>query len=151
MSGTTAYKQDLPPPGGYKPIQYLRIPAKTYMSGVTMFIVFNIIQFGSLYIWKLGDIQRKKVVVENRSARLVLQPMLLAEKDRLYLKRCRELREEEERLMKDVPGWVTGTYWGEPIYFTRPADEWHDISDREYWAHSPDWKYNFSRNFYKYL
>ncbi len=32
MSGA-AFKQDLPPPGGYKAIPYLRVPAKQYMSG----------------------------------------------------------------------------------------------------------------------
>jgi hypothetical protein len=26
-------RQDLPPPGGYKPIPYIRIPAKQYFSG----------------------------------------------------------------------------------------------------------------------
>lgn len=28
-----AKKQDMPPPGGYKKIQYARVPAKTYMTG----------------------------------------------------------------------------------------------------------------------
>lgn len=28
-----ARKQDLPPPGGYKPIPFKRIPAKAYFSG----------------------------------------------------------------------------------------------------------------------
>lgn len=68
-----------------------------------------------------------------------------------YLKRCRLLREEEEELMKDVPGWIVGTYWGEPIYHTRPKDEWHDISDMEYFAHSPNYKFQFHNNFYKYF
>merc|ERR1712183_65628 len=32
-SGTRAYKQDLPPKGGYAPIQKVRIPAKQWMGG----------------------------------------------------------------------------------------------------------------------
>jgi NADH dehydrogenase (ubiquinone) 1 alpha subcomplex subunit 13 len=151
MSSGAAFKQDLPPPGGYKPIQYLRVPAKSYFSGVTIFVVFNIIQFGGLYIWSIGHAHRKRLKVEDRAARMVLQPLLLAEKDRLYLKRCRQLRDEEEELMKNVPGWVVGTYWGEPVYHTRPANEWHDITDREFFAHTPDFKYAFFRNFYKYM
>jgi len=146
-----AFKQDLPPPGGYKPIQYLRVPAKTYFSGVTIFVIYNIVQFGSLYLWSLDYYRRRALKVEDRSARIAIQPLILAEKDRMYLKRCRQVRDEEEKLMKDVPGWVTGTYWGEPIYFTRPKNEWHDINDREFLAHSPEYQYKFFRNFYKYL
>jgi len=152
MSGTTAYKQDMPPPGGYKPIQYLRIPAKTYFTGVTMFVLFNIMHFGGLWIYKtFNEPYNQRNKVEDRNARLALQPMMLAEKDRLYLKRCRQLRDEEEELMKDVPGWVVGTYWGEPVFFTRPANEWHNINAREYLAHSPDYQAQFFQNFYKYL
>ena len=32
-------------------------------------------------------------------------------------------REEENELMKDVPGWVTGTYYGKKLY--------HDVPNRE--------------------
>jgi len=150
MSGT-AYKQDLPPPGGYKPISYLRVPAKTYFSGVQMFVLFNVITFGSMYIWTFTRDKLKRLKTEDRSARLAMQPMLYAEKDRLYLKRLRKLREEEEELMKGVPGWVVGTYWGEPIYHTRPENEWHDIQAAEYMAHSPDYIKQYMLNFYKWL
>ena len=36
------------------------------------------------------------------------------------VKRNRDL---ENELMKDVPGWKTGTWYGEPIYFTL-HDKW---------------------------
>ncbi|ODN01726.1 NADH dehydrogenase [ubiquinone] 1 alpha subcomplex subunit 13 [Orchesella cincta] len=150
MSGTTV-KQDLPPPGGYKPINYLRVPAKTYFSGVQMFVLFNVITFGAIYIWSYSAERMRKLRTEDRSARLALQPMLFAEKDRLYLKRMRSLRDEEEELMKGVPGWVVGTYWGEPIYHTRPENEWHDITPTEYLAHSPHYKQQYMVNFYKWL
>lgn len=71
--------------------------------------------------------------------------------DPSYLQRCRRVREEEEELMKDVPGWVVGTYYGEPIYHTRPENEWHPINYREYFAHTPHHKIQFFNNFYKYL
>ena len=43
-------------------------------------------------------------------------------------------RDDEEKLMKDVPGWEVGTYYGVPLY--------HDVENRyphvpykEYYAH----------------
>jgi len=151
MSSGTTFKQDLPPKGGYKPINFMRVPAKTYFSGVTMFVIFNVMTFGGLYIWSFNSDWLKKLKAEDRSARLCLQPLLFAEKDRLYLKRCRRLREEEEELMKGVPGWVVGTYWGEPIYHTRPENEWHDILPSEYFSHSANYHYRLAFNFWKYF
>jgi NADH dehydrogenase (ubiquinone) 1 alpha subcomplex subunit 13 len=43
--------------------------------------------------------------IESRSAKFVTMYMLMAERDRAYLKQLRKNRDEEERLMKDVPGW----------------------------------------------
>ena len=40
-----------------------------------------------------------------RSARHALFPMLIAERDREYLKQIRRNRDEEERLMSGVEGW----------------------------------------------
>jgi NADH dehydrogenase (ubiquinone) 1 alpha subcomplex subunit 13 len=50
-------------------------------------------------------------------------PLLIAERDREFLKQYRINREEERELMKDVPGWVVGTWYGEPIYHTVPKDK----------------------------
>ncbi len=50
---------------------------------------------------------------------MALEPMLCAEKDRATLKDARRIRDEEEELMKDVPGWQTGTYYGTPIFKTQ--------------------------------
>lgn len=54
-----------------------------YLIGATMFVLFNIITFGSIYIWSFGNDKVKKLRVENRSARIAIQPLLFAEKDRL--------------------------------------------------------------------
>lgn len=32
------------------------------------------------------------------------------------LKHIRRCRDEESEVMKNVPGWKTGTLWGEPVY-----------------------------------
>jgi len=74
--------------------------------------------------------------MEMRSARFALQPLISAEKDRAYLKQLRKNRDEEERLMANVPGWVVGTLFGEEIYKSRPKDEWHDVKINEYYAHA---------------
>ena len=46
------------------------------------------------------------------------------------------LRREEDEVMKDVPGWVTGTYFGEPTYFTTAGGWWSpahvEVSARTY-------------------
>lgn len=63
-----------------------------------------------------------------RSAKLALMPMLIAERDREFLKQVRRNRDEEAKLMKNVPGWVVGTYYGEPIYKTKPKDHFDEGS-----------------------
>lgn len=51
-----------------------------------------------------------------------------------YLRQLRRNRDEENELMKNVPGWETGKWKGEPVF--------HDINERfpfvaheEYFAH----------------
>lgn len=52
---------------------------------------------------------------EKRQATLLLSPLLLAEMDLIYLKKCRESREIEAQLMADVPGWRVG----ESVFHTK--------------------------------
>merc|ERR1719228_67235 len=53
---------------------------------------------------------------EKRSLNMALEPMLSAERDRALLKHIVKSREWEEDLMKDVPGWEVGTFFGKPVY-----------------------------------
>ncbi|KAJ1374698.1 hypothetical protein KIN20_037448 [Parelaphostrongylus tenuis] len=39
--------------------------------------------------------------------------------------------------MKGVPGWKTGTWYGEPVYFTL-GDKWWDPEAYEIYAHSTE-------------
>ena len=50
----------------------------------------------------------------------MLEPLMAAESDRLILWQMRRNRDEENELMKDVQGWVTGTWFGEPLFKTNP-------------------------------
>ena len=47
-------------------------------------------------------------------ARIAIYPLLLAENDRIILKRMKDFEIAELEIMKDVPGWRSG----ESVYFT---------------------------------
>merc|ERR1712062_513493 len=53
---------------------------------------------------------------EERSTQFAIEPMMLAERDRVFLKQCKANRDAETALMKDVPGWEVGTYYGIKLY-----------------------------------
>ncbi|XP_067133072.1 NADH dehydrogenase [ubiquinone] 1 alpha subcomplex subunit 13 [Centruroides vittatus] len=131
-----AIKQDLPPSGGYKRIIFHRIPPKKYFSGYTMFAGYiGLTAFSSYFVWL--DLKRqRRLKVENCDVKVALEPLLLAERDRMYLKQLRKNREEEAELMKDVPGWKVGTYYGEPLYKTISKDTFMDPIRNEYYAHA---------------
>ena len=62
-------------------------------------------------------------MLEDASAVAALEPMLLAERDRELLKQLRKNRAAEAELMKDVPGWEVGTWFGQPVYRTLSDNE----------------------------
>ena len=51
-----------------------------------------------------------------------------------FLKQLRKNRDEENELMKDVPGWETGTLWGEPVYHNL-VNRFPWVNPEEYYAH----------------
>lgn len=53
----------------------------------------------------------------------------------------RLVRDEEADLMKNVPAWEVGTFFGEPIYHTIPKDEFVNPSLNELVVHSDTRKY----------
>ena len=58
-----------------------------------------------------------------RSASLALEPLMLAERDREYLKQLRRNRDAEEKLMADVEGWEVGTFYGHKVYKVSSSDD----------------------------
>uniref|UniRef100_A0A336MTR1 NADH dehydrogenase [ubiquinone] 1 alpha subcomplex subunit 13 n=1 Tax=Culicoides sonorensis TaxID=179676 RepID=A0A336MTR1_CULSO len=135
MASTTRV-QDMPPEGGYKKIHYKRIPCKTYFSGFQMFLGYVGLTAASVYIFYLSEKRLHREEVENRSAVNVMYPLLLAERDREYLKQLRRNRDEEAELMKNVKGWKVGTWYGEPVYKLASPDTLIDPSFREFYAHT---------------
>ena len=53
---------------------------------------FIVYQAGAYYWYKTINREQVKIRVENTSVNLALQPMMLAERDRLYLKELKRIR-----------------------------------------------------------
>ena len=76
-------------------------------------------------------------MTEDEEGRICLEPLMAAESDRLQLWQMRRNRDEENELMKDVPGWVTGTWFGEPLFKTNASlDTWVEPTSLEIYAHT---------------
>lgn len=93
---------------------------------------------GAAYIYKLTlrEVQRKNL--EHRSCNLAIWPLLMAERDREYLKQLRRNRDEEKKLMQNVEGWQVGTYYGEPIYKTVGDDYLVEPMVGDYYVHATE-------------
>uniref|UniRef100_A0A1B6L6Q6 NADH dehydrogenase [ubiquinone] 1 alpha subcomplex subunit 13 n=1 Tax=Graphocephala atropunctata TaxID=36148 RepID=A0A1B6L6Q6_9HEMI len=133
---TAARKQDMPPSGGFRPINYERIPAKSYFSGPQIFLGFIGVTAATCYMYRINYKNVMRQRIEKRSSVHAILPLLLAERDRAFLKQLRVNRETERDLMKNVEGWETGTLFGEPIYKTVPEDTLIEPRLREYYIHN---------------
>ncbi|KAJ8680200.1 hypothetical protein QAD02_015987 [Eretmocerus hayati] len=119
---TTAAKcgpQDMPPQGGYNPLVWERTKLKTFFTVPRTIAVFAISSIAGIIAYGASYKRIKREDIEMRSARFALLPMLMAERDRAFLKQCRINRDIERELMKDVPEWEVGTYFREPVYITK--------------------------------
>lgn len=128
--------QDLPPQGGYNPINFKRVPLKPILNAKLLFGGYIGISAAAFYMYYLTDKKIVREEIEMRSCRNVMIPILIAERDREYLKQIRRNRDEEAKLMANVPGWKVGTWYGEPIYKTIPKDSWVDPSIFEFYGHT---------------
>jgi len=111
------YIQDMPPKGGYAPVNVARgIPFKGPSSAAILVGLTALMGYGW---YRVAEISKKNRFYEWRKleARCGIAPMLQAEEDRRYLQWVRDCRAEEHEIMKDVPGWKVG----ESVYFT---DKW---------------------------
>uniref|UniRef100_A0A7R9E6V2 NADH dehydrogenase [ubiquinone] 1 alpha subcomplex subunit 13 n=2 Tax=Timema TaxID=61471 RepID=A0A7R9E6V2_9NEOP len=136
MASTIKYRQDLPPLGGYKAIPFERIPTKRLFSGYSMFLGYAGITTVGFYLYYLTLKKVTNEELENKGGKFALMPLLMAERDREFLKQIRRNREEEAKLMANVPGWEVGTWYGEPIYKTLPTDTLIEPIFHEYFAHA---------------
>lgn len=87
-----------------------------------------------VYYQTCKSVEKEKI--EMRSSRHAILPLLIAERDREYLKQLNRNREEESSLMANVKGWAVGTWYGEPIFKTNSGkDVLIDPIFKEYYAH----------------
>ncbi|KAM4810624.1 NADH dehydrogenase [ubiquinone] 1 alpha subcomplex subunit 13 [Rhinophrynus dorsalis] len=126
-------KQDMPPPGGYGPVDYKRNLPRRGLSGYSMFAIgAGIMVFGYWRIFSWNR-ERRRNQIEDLETRVALMPLFQAESDRRVLRLMRENLEQEAIIMKDVPGWKVGesTFhtdrWVSPtldeLYNLRPQEE----------------------------
>ncbi|XP_020628847.1 NADH dehydrogenase [ubiquinone] 1 alpha subcomplex subunit 13-like [Orbicella faveolata] len=110
-------KQEMPPKGGYPPIEFARNIPKRGPSGVALFIGGATVMAFGFYKVIMGNRQRCELLKEQRYARIGVLPLLQAEHDRSCLRLLKENEELEAQIMKDVPDWKVG----ESVYHT---DKW---------------------------
>lgn len=132
----TSIKQDMPPINGYPPIPFYRNPAKSYFNGYQMFAGSIAITIIGLCIYYKTAKEIKMQNIEIRSARFAIHPILLAERDRSYLKQLRRNRDEETDLMKNIQDWKVGTWYGERIFKTIPAEHLVDPQFKEFYINT---------------
>lgn len=98
--------QDLPPIGGYDPIQWKRnLPARGFRPKVWLAGTLTLMAYGW---WRVAQgIQEKRELKREKIwARIYLTPLLVAELDRDSVRRYYADKDREAEIMKDVPGWV---------------------------------------------
>lgn len=138
MPAPSRYVQDMPPEGGYAPFEYKRRPLKPILNTKLLVGGYLAISAAAYYVYHLTAKEIEREGIEMRSCRNVMLPVLMAERDRMYLKQLRKNRDDEAKLMADVPGWVVGTWYGEPIYKTHPKSKWFNPIMEEFYAHTDE-------------
>ncbi|CAD6503058.1 BgTH12-02729 [Blumeria graminis f. sp. triticale] len=91
--------QDLPPIGGYDPVQYKRnLPARGFRPSILLFGVAGIMTYG---FWRVGQGIREhnELAREKMWSRIHLIPMLTAEEDRDLVRRHLADQAREESLL----------------------------------------------------
>jgi len=141
MSAPPPIVQDMPPKGGYAPLNWKKtIRPKTTASGVALFAGFITWSVSAYLCYKYFRKFFKRTEFEMIEAKIALEPFMLAETDRHVLKALWVNREEERELMKDEPGWVVGTWYGDKVFtdtsrMIYPTHEelYAHCNPKEYW------------------
>ncbi|KAI5842445.1 GRIM-19 [Morchella snyderi] len=112
--------QDLPPTGGYGPIQYKRnVPARGFKPSYYLFAMGAICAYGFYEVTR-GNREQVEYSREKAWARIHLIPLLEAESDRDHVRRMMAADARERELMKDVKGWKYGSVYNSDR-FVRPT------------------------------
>ena len=105
--------QDMPPPGGYKKIDYGRYLPSRGPKGYQLWLGSALlISYGYYQIGKTNT-EKIQQMMQERKVRYALAPLLQAEADREYMERELVALMREREIMKDVVddegrGWQAG-------------------------------------------
>ncbi|XP_019615342.1 PREDICTED: NADH dehydrogenase [ubiquinone] 1 alpha subcomplex subunit 13-like [Branchiostoma belcheri] len=117
-TGAAGHKQDLPPKGGYGPIEYARRLPRRGPSGYALFALgIGVAIYGYAKLFATNR-RRREDWAEEIEVQVSLLPLHKAEQDRLILRQYRANLEEEAKIMEGVEGWVVG----ESVY---QNEKWH--------------------------
>jgi NADH dehydrogenase (ubiquinone) 1 alpha subcomplex subunit 13 len=119
----------------------LYISCNNIICNLTITHIFNSLGYVGVtaigfYLYHLNCKKNRVEDIEMRSGRLALLPLLMAERDRGYLKQLKVNRDEEAKLMANVEGWEVGTWFGEPLFKTLPKDKLIDPMFYEFYVHT---------------
>lgn len=113
--------QDLPPPGGYPQLPFLRNFRRRGPKAIYLVLGFCVVSiFGFAKVIKARHLMWDEDL-EKMNARICLYPLTLAESERTMLKGMKDFESAEAEIMAKVPGWLVGDSvffqdkWIEPI------------------------------------
>lgn len=94
--------QDLPPIGGYEPVQWKRnLPARGFRPVIYFWLITGAMGFGFYRYYKGVDEQRE-LARERQWARFYLEPLLLAEEDRNVARRYFSEKKRQELVRESM-------------------------------------------------
>ncbi|KAJ8304075.1 hypothetical protein KUTeg_017658 [Tegillarca granosa] len=131
----SGFRQDMPPTGGYGDIPYKKALQIPRLKGYTKIAIATGITLAGMYVCTKQIQMNSRLRWEENDARLATWPLVKAEQDRLHLLQVRKNRDAEAELMKNIPDWKVGTYYGKPIYHNAPENH-KAYSPDEYYVHS---------------
>ncbi|ODQ52995.1 hypothetical protein SAICODRAFT_30404 [Saitoella complicata NRRL Y-17804] len=108
MSAAGLPSQDLPPQGGYEPVQYKRnLPMRGFRPSYYLLGMGLICGYG-FYAFGKGVHERRELKREKTWSRIYLTAVLQAEVDRDNYRRHLAAVKREEAIMSQVQGWEAG-------------------------------------------
>ncbi|ODV97007.1 hypothetical protein PACTADRAFT_48787 [Pachysolen tannophilus NRRL Y-2460] len=109
--------QDLPPVGGYEPIQWKRnLPSRGFRPVVWFLGLCTMTGYG-FYKIILNNRENYELKREKLWSRIYLLPLLQAEQDRNVVRRTFAYYKKEGEIMKNVPWWeVKSTYNSKDVF-----------------------------------
>lgn len=99
------YVQDMPPAGGYAPVQFRRnLPARGPRPAYYLLAFLGVTAYG-WYRYLGCRVELRELEREKTWARIGLMPLIAAEKDRELVRQRAIFREREQSIMKDSSTW----------------------------------------------